>query len=281
MAQATQIQIGDFVFNAHEAGNPAHELVILLHGFPESSYMWLPLMDEIAGKGYYCVAPDQRGYSPGARPKAKSHYQMQYLRKDVTDMAAALGKSRYHLVGHDWGAFVGWSVAAHHPDQVISWSALSVPHPGAFARAFRNSREQRYKSRYIKWFMMPILSEFMLRRGNFRSFRQMWRRSSDDERDYNLGIFRGRGALTAALNYYRANFGKGGREKMSHIQVPCVFIWGEHDIAVSREAAENNQEFVDGSYQFVELNAGHWLIQTAFDECREVILNHIFSNSTA
>ena len=123
--------------------------------------------------------------------------------------------------------------------------------------------------------MIPVLSEMLLRRGNFKVFRKMWRRSDPEEQEYNLKVFRSKGALTASLNYYRANFGSRRGEKTGNNAVPCLFIWGNHDIAVSHAAAEGNAQFMEGDYQFLELEAGHWLMQSAFAECKEAIASHI------
>lgn len=275
MVKEGSINTGEFQFKYHYLGNEQDELVLFLHGFPESSYMWLRLMEEIAPRGYFCVAPDLRGYSPAARPAGTEQYHLRHLKNDVRQIADALEKERFHLVGHDWGAFIGWSTAFHHAGQILSWTALSVPHPAAFAKAIKENKEQRKKSSYIKWFMIPYLSEWLIRRNNFWSFRKLWRRSSPEEQAYNLAIFKDKGALTAALNYYRANLGKGKSEKLGDIKVPTLFIWGKHDLAVSTYAAERNEVYMKGPYQFLSLDSGHWLIQSSFEEIRSALLNHL------
>lgn len=279
MAKRDTIKASGLEFECHFSGLESDDLIIFLHGFPESSFMWIKLMDEMALNGYYCVAPDLRGYSPKARPSDTDSYQMKFLREDVIQIADALGRDRFHLVGHDWGAFIGWNTAAHYPNRIISWTALSIPHPGAFAKALKENKKQRKKSSYIKYFMIPYLSEWFIRRKDFKSFKKLWRKAEPEEQAYNMAIFKGKGALTASLNYYRANLGKGKSEKIENITVPTLFIWGQHDLAVSEYAAELNSEYVSGPYQFLALDSGHWLMQSSYEDVKIAIAKHIRNQS--
>jgi len=112
--------------------------VILLHGFPESSLMWQPLLDEAAAQGYRVVAFDQRGYSPNARPTEVSAYQIDNLVSDILAVADQVGFDTFHLVGHDWGAGVGWKTVMDFPERIHTWTAMAVPHSGVFFKALTN-----------------------------------------------------------------------------------------------------------------------------------------------
>lgn len=275
MVQCTSLVVGEFEFSAHHSGDPENDLVIFLHGFPESSIMWSGLMEMVSARGFYCFAPDLRGYSAGACPHGIKNYSMELLRQDVTNIADTLGREKFHLVGHDWGALIGWSTAFQFSGRIKSWSALSVPHSRSFVKAYKTSREQRKKSSYIRWFMLPVLPELLIRRADFKTFRKLWRRSEPSEVSYNLKIFRNKASLNAALNYYRANFARGKRDTPGEIIVPSLFIWGRHDLAVSRAAAEGNKAYMAGPYRFLELDAGHWLVQSAFKEVAAAVFEHI------
>jgi len=205
MSTKRQIKIDSLTFDCRVAGKKEDELVILLHGFPESAYMWLGLMKDISALGFYCIAPNQRGYSNGARPTGKKHYTLEKLAKDIIDIAKAIGKKKFHLIGHDWGAGVGWKVVHDHPDSILSWTGISVPHIQAFFEAIINDKAQRKMSRYINTFQWPILPEMKIRKNDFEIFRKLWKNSSKAEIEDYLYIFRGKKALTAALNYYRSN----------------------------------------------------------------------------
>ncbi len=268
------IQVDKLEFNYLESGNASDPMIMLLHGFPESSYMWRGLMDELATQGYYCIAPDMRGYSPNACPKGKYEYTISKIASDIVGIAA-LKQDKFHLIGHDWGAAIGWYLAYNHPDKLISYSALSVPHNSAFTKALKTDSIQKRKSQYMLWFQMPMLPEIYIRRNDFKGFRKLWKRMDPEEIEYNLSIFRNKKCLKGALNYYRANFKGKPEHRIGHIEVPTLFIWGNRDIAISETAAMANHKYMPEDYRFIELDAGHWLIQAAYPEVRDAILDHL------
>ena len=275
MAELQTIHIGEFEFNSWVAGNENEELVILLHGFPEASIMWTGLMDHLAERGFFCVAPDMRGYSQGACPKGVKNYTVDKLCTDILNIADALEKDRFHLVGHDWGAAIGWNLVYNNPERILSWAALSVPHNKAFAKAFKTDPVQKKKSRYIGLFLWPYFPEILIRRDNFKWFRKLWRNCSDAELNYYLSIFRRKASLTGALNYYRANLRRGKMQPIRYIQTPTLFIWGKKDLAVGEIAAKGTEAFMKGDYTFLELDGGHWLIQTNYEGVTSAISRHL------
>ena len=183
------IKINTLSLDCRTSGNSDNELVIFLHGFPESSFMWINLMQDISALGFYCVAPNMRGYSETARPKGKKHYTIDKLVQDVLDLAKAFNKEKFHLVTHDWGAVVGWQALDNHSGKILSFTSLSIPHIKAFAYAITNDAEQQKKSRYIKNFQIPFLPEMGIRKNDFKLFRKLWKHSSVEEVDDYLSIF--------------------------------------------------------------------------------------------
>jgi pimeloyl-ACP methyl ester carboxylesterase len=147
-------------FTADVAGPVDGPLVLLLHGFPESRHSWREALPELAKAGYRAVAPDQRGYSPGARPDPVdlSNYAFDKLVNDALEIAAAAGceARRFHLVGHDWGGQVSWGVANTNPQRLASLTVLSRPHPLAFRRALQDPKgDQKHRSRHHGKFLEP------------------------------------------------------------------------------------------------------------------------------
>ena len=275
MTDTIKLKIGALKFDCRVSGNEADELVIFLHGFPETSCMWQQLMDKVSTQGFYCLAPNLRGYSKNACPKGTKNYKVTQLREDILGIAGILNKDKFHLVGHDWGAVIGWGLTFYHPDRILSWSGLSVPHTSAFGKALKVDKDQKKRSRYIMWFLLPFIPEFMIRRNDFQVFRKLWKHSSDEEREDYLSVFRRRESLTAALNYYRANIGRGKAERIGDINVPTLFIWGRNDKAIGSFAAENNQHYMKGPYTFLDLDGGHWLIQTNYNEVEAAVTDHL------
>ncbi|WP_445382995.1 alpha/beta fold hydrolase [Robiginitalea sp. IMCC43444] len=279
--QIRKIRIDEFEFDCRVSGKEENELVILLHGFPETSYMWINLMEELSPLGYYCVAPDMRGYSKDACPKGVHNYTVQKLSGDILNIAAAMHADKFHLIGHDWGAGIGWNIVFQNPEKIISWTALSVPHPRGFAKAIKSDKEQRKKSRYIGQFLVPVIPEIMLRKNDFKKFRRLWKHSSKEELNNYLSVFRRKYTLTAALNYYRANLGKRNRQAVGEITRPTLFIWGKKDLAIGKVAAENNHKYMKGDYTFLDLDGGHWLIQTNYNEVKKAVIEHLKKNKSA
>lgn len=283
MAQKTtakSLRIGPLEFDCRVCGDPGNALVVLLHGFPETSIMWAGLMEQLAELGFYCVAPDMRGYSKNACPRGVKQYTLEKLTDDVLQLATALKKKRFHLVGHDWGAAIGWNVTYQHPDRILSWCALSVPHTRAFFEAYKTDPVQKKKSRYISFFLIPFLPELLIRRNDFKGFRRLWKNSSAEEVQHYLSVFRNKACLTGALNYYRANIGKRKTVPIGEILTPTLFIWGKNDLAIGETAVKGNASYVKGDYTAITLDAGHWLIQTHFREVAGAISKHLTAHKT-
>lgn len=283
MLNTIELKIGDLVFDCRVDGNQESELVILLHGFPETSHMWINLMKDFSDMGFYCVAPNLRGYSKGACPKGVNHYSLDKLAKDVIEIARYFKKSKFHLVGHDWGAAIGWKVVHDHQSEILSWTALSVPHLQGFGTAIVKDDQQRKMSQYIRSFQWPVLPEKKIKKNDFELFRKLWKNSDSDEISDYLTVFRNRNQLTAAINYYRSNYkllrkAVKGRI-LGDIHVPTLFIWGNKDLAIGSVSVDNSHQYIKNNYQYIELDTGHWLIQTKYDELRDSILKHIKDNT--
>ena len=277
----TIIQVGPLSFRARVANlGGTGDAIILLHGFPQTSATWQPLIAAAALRGYRVIAFDLRGYSPGARPKAVSAYTREPLIEDVIGVADAAGFDRFHLVGHDWGSAVGWSVLLAHPERVISWSSLSIAHPYAFEEAVRTDPEQRKRSRYIQFFRLPWLPELMLAFNRLQVFRSlMYHCMPTEHADEYLRVFAEPGALTGVLNYYRALGLSRAPPSGPNVDRPVLFIWGNRDPAAGRKAVDAQDQYIKGPYTKLELDAGHWLLERRTDEVIDAVLAHIQSAS--
>jgi len=279
--QIRKIRTKEFEFDCRVSGNEENELIILLHGFPETSFMWINLMKKLSSIGYFCLAPDMRGYSKNASPKGVKNYTIKKLSGDILNIADAINVNKFHLIAHDWGAGIGWNIVYNNAEKIISWTALSVPHSRGFRKAIKMDKEQRKKSRYIGWFLFPVIPEIMLRKNDFEKFRKLWKHSSPEELNNYLSVFRRKYSLTAALNYYRANFKKVNNQPVGDITTPTLFIWGKNDLAIGKVAAENNHKYMKGDYTFIEMDGGHWLIQSNYLEVEKAIIEHLTKYKTA
>lgn len=270
------VKANDLEFSVDVRGDAANTPVILLHGFPEAAVMWDKFMAELVTKNYYAIAPNQRGYSSGARPENIEAYDIEYLASDIMAIADELGLKKFHLVGHDWGAVVGWKLAADHSDRIISYSAISVPHIDSFTKAYREDAEQFEASGYIRFFQKTILPEFALANNDYEKLQSIWASHEATEIEQYLNIFKQEGAMTAAINWYRANFSAfEGDIVVGQAKVPTTFIWGNGDRAIKRSGVDETRDLVDAEYQFIEMDATHWIIQEEYETLTGHILAHM------
>ena len=272
------IQANGLTFRAreHGAGSP----VVLLHGFPETSRMWAPLMERLAEEGFHCLAPDQRGYSPGARPADPAEYIYDHFAADVFALMDAMGWERAHVIGHDWGSLAGWAVVDAKPERVLSWLPMAVPHIKAFGTAIRENEEQRQKSGYIDLFRQAGTAEAALSANDFQALRNIYKDTHPaDEIEEYIDVLSQPGALTGALNWYRGTSGihpdrdDGG--DWGPVATPTLHFWGNQDMAVGRAATLACREYMTGPYELIELNCGHWIVQEAFEEIVGPIVAHL------
>lgn len=271
------LEVGGLTFDALAAGPDDGPLVLLLHGFPQTSHAWRPLLGPLAAAGYRAVAPDQRGYSPGARPAGDAAYDMDELVGDVAGLADVLGADRFHLVGHDWGGAVAWQAAVALADRVRTLTSLSTPHPRALGDALRGDLggDQASRSSYMDLFVAEGTAA-MMTADDAAGLRMIFEGSglSGDPTPYveALGTEE---ALDAALAWYRA-----ARTRLAgslgDVSVPTLYVWGTEDIALGREAAEATASHVSGPYHFVALDGvGHWLVESAPDVVTDLVLDHL------
>ncbi|MBT2267736.1 alpha/beta fold hydrolase [Rhodococcus erythropolis] len=267
-----EIPVGDLTFDVLISGPDDGIPLVALHGFPESAASWGKVTPLLTAAGYRVIAPNQRGYSAGARPEGVDAYKIEHLVADVVGLLDALGLPDAHLVGHDWGSAVAWQVAGRHPNRIRSLTAISVPHPTAFGWALREDEDQKQRSSYIGLLRQEGKAEEVLSEDNFRRLRSMFDGQIDPEfADEHIRVLSGDGALTGALNWYRAmtrDFGD-----IDRTTVPTTYVWSTGDTALGRAGAERCGEFVDAPYEFVVLDGGsHWIPEERAEELAEAIL---------
>ncbi|SEO12362.1 Pimeloyl-ACP methyl ester carboxylesterase [Rhodospirillales bacterium URHD0017] len=281
MADSTSIRTrSGLTFTADVAGPPAGPLVLLLHGFPESRHSWRAALPALANAGYRAVAPDQRGYSAGARPEPAdlSNYAFDKLVNDAIEIVAAAGHDgrRFHLVGHDWGGQVSWGVAAAHPKRLASLTIMSRPHPKSFRRALEKpDGEQKNRSRHHRAFLDAETGKLLLadnaRRLRDGLFGQGVPAAAMEE---HLSVLGTPPAMEAALAWYRANVGLAA--DIGTIEVPTLYIWGDADATVGPDAAHGTGEFIAAAFAMEVLpGVGHFIMDQAPAKAAELLLAHL------
>ena len=268
-----RLPVGDLTFDALTAGPANGRLVVLLHGFPQTSWSWRHVIPVLAEAGYRVVAPDQRGYSPGARPDGVSAYRMPALVGDVIGMLDALGVERADVVGHDWGAAVAWQLAGRHPGRVRTLTAVSVPHPLAFVEALRTDDDQRRRSQYMKLFQSEGAAEQMLLGGGLRAAFGQAVEAVDADR--YVALMEEPGVLTTCLSWYRAQ-DLADISDLAATTVPTLYVWSDDDAALGPVAAHATASHVCGPYRFEVLpGVSHWVPEQAPQQLTGWLLEHL------
>lgn len=250
---------------------------VLLHGFPESSIMWSDLSEAAANEGFRVLSFDQRGYSPGARPKGKSSYHIDSLVADVMAVTEALGIDSFHLVGHDWGAVVGWKTVMDFPENIKTWTALTIPHIGVFFHGIINDPEQKKRSAYIDKLKIPLIPEmlYLLRQEKFyEPLKETW--TAEQIQEYQ-SIQNEPRAITSMMNWYRALDNEAIANDPAYkkrIDVPTLFMLGDKDKVVAPSLIPKQVLFLKNEFKFVKLDAGHSLMQMKADTIIPLILDH-------
>jgi len=276
----TQARIASFehdglVFDVLDSGPLDGPVVVLLHGFPERASSWSRVSALLNEHGLRTIAPDQRGYSPRARPRGRAAYGMSRLVGDVLALIDEVGVP-VHLVGHDWGAAVAWTTAARRPDRVLTLTAVSVPHPAAFLRSLLSSR-QALKSWYFLLFQIPGLVELIARRFPrvlARGLRGSGMTAADVDR-FHSGVV-AYGALSGGLGWYRGlPFSAPGGVRR-RVSVPTTHVWSDGDTALTRRGAELSAAYVSAPYELVVLTGvSHWVPTQAPAELAAAVLARV------
>lgn len=277
-------------FDVDDTGSPGGDVVVLLHGWPQDRTAWQSVAPRLTDAGLRVLAPDLRGYSPGARPQRHLDYEITELVGDVVALLDEAGAETAHVVGHDWGGALAWAVAGRHPDRVTTLTVLSTPSPSGLAHGVRHGDQLRH-SWYMALFALPVVPVLF-----FRLFAQQILERIGMPRDravHDAARLKTPGAAEGTFNWYRAALSptliwrnrrqRGARRGPADRPViPTAYMWGARDPAFSEvstnhtvhQLRERAGERTDLAHA-LELDAGHWLLETHPETVAEVVLDRI------
>jgi pimeloyl-ACP methyl ester carboxylesterase len=275
-----RVALDGITLNVVEAGEgPA---LLLLHGFPDRATLWAHQIEVLAAQGFRVIAPDLRGFGDSDRPAEVEAYGLRTVIGDLVGLLDHLGVGEVRVAGHDWGALVAWALTASAPERITRLAAFSVGHPHAFAGA---GHGQKQLSWYMLWFQFPGVAEAQMPADDWRWFRD-WAhegtaRGADPLLDQQLTDLERPGALTAGLNWYRANMppeifaATTGALQMPAIRCPVLGVWSEGDIALTERQMTDSQRYVSGPWRYERIpRVGHWIPAHAPDRTSQLLLEH-------
>ena len=262
-----------------EAGSG--ELVILLHGFPDCWYSWRHQIKALSTQ-YHVVAPDLRGYN---ETDNTGPFDIETLREDVIQLINHLGSKQAHIIGHDWGGAIAWSLAISNPEVVQTLGICNIPHPANFFKGLRTFTQLK-RSWYIFFFQIPLLPERLLARNNYQGFARLMSRikpNTDEDVKFYVNSWKKYG-LSGGINWYRAmarNIVKGKtsltQNLNSSMQVAArtTMIWGEKDFALGKELTFDTDQYVPDLAIFYLPDNGHFVQQEAPETVNKLLLEHL------
>jgi pimeloyl-ACP methyl ester carboxylesterase len=278
-ARTGTIEVGPFVFTVDRAGPRAGPPALFLHGFPQSRHAWRAQVEALSAAGFRCVAPDQRGYSAGARPSEPEAYGVPNLVGDALGLMDAIGAQQFHLIGHDWGGQLAWLIAGlYAPERVLSLAVLSRPHPAAFARAMRDDAAQATRSAHHRAFQDADAAARLRADGLARLRRSLIAQGVPARTaSAYLRILGQPGALEAAIAWYKmAGSTSPSPDAAAPVRQRTLYVWGDADATVGRMAAEGTAAHVAGPYRFEVIEGGgHFLTDQVPDRMSRLLLEHL------
>jgi pimeloyl-ACP methyl ester carboxylesterase len=273
------VDAGEMHFEVHTCGDPdAERLALFLHGFPELAYSWRHQLPLLADLGYLAWAPNQRGYGRTTRPARVADYHIDHLLQDVAALIDASGAKSVTLIGHDWGGLVAWIFAMRDVRALERLVIMNLPHPQRFYEHLQHDPVQRRRSRYERFFQLPWLPEALFRMRGARAVGEAFRRMAVDKTRFSddvLDVYRRHalepGAMTAMLNWYRANsFRQICAGTWPVLDTPTLMVWGEADTALGVEMTAGTEELVR-DFTLRTLHASHWVQQDAPEEVNAIL----------
>lgn len=275
-----QVLANGMSFTVDEAGE-GDAVALLLHGFPESRRSWREQLPMLADLGWRAVAPDLRGYGGTSRPAERSAYVIDHLVEDAAALFDALGAKRRLLIAHDWGALIAWVFAIERARPLDGLVIMNVPHPAIYLDHIRRSPAQWLKSWYVLFFQLPWLPEALLTANRARAVGRSFSQSAidpscftDEIIDHYRDNAAAPGAMTAMINYYRANvaqLGRWGPGRAPKIETPVLMVWGEQDPFLGVALTQGYQPYV-ADLTLVRLpGVSHWVQQEAAGRVNDVV----------
>jgi len=246
------------------------EPVLLLHGFPDSNFLWRGVIPRLVEAGYRVLAPDQRGFGLSEAPDGVEHYDMNLIASDAVAILDELGIEKAKLVAHDWGAMIGWLLAGTYPHRFESYVAISVGHPKAYAAA---GFEQKRKGWYVLFFQLRGIAEKVFMADDWSIFRKTV--ENHPELDHWIEDLSRPGRLTAGMDWYRANLSKLWKAEFPRVKIPVFGIWSTGDVALAEDQMIGSAAYVDASWQYERLeDISHWVPVDAPDTLSDLIISY-------
>ena len=276
------------------AGETGRPVLMFLHGFPEAAFVWdglLTYFSQPQNGGYYCIAPNLRGFEHSSAPADVASYRPKHLVHDIAALIDLQGAPLACLVAHDWGGAVAWNLAASQPHLTKKLAIINSPHPGTFLRELQNSPVQQAASAYMNFLIRPD-AEALLAADDFRRLWGLFAAFSATDSNSNSNSNNSNNSehswltqavkaqyravwqrgLTGPLNYYRASPLRPATPQdpaaaavtiprsLLEVHLPTLVIWGMKDKALCPALLDGLDDFVHRLQLHRIEDATHWIV---------------------
>ncbi len=247
-------------------------VILLLHGWPDTSIMWDEVTPDLVAAGYRVAVPDLRGCGQSDKPAELTSYAMHHLIGDIANIVEALGVEKFTVVGHDWGAALAWGVALTRPDLVERIVVVSVGHPSSLRTA---GLEQQIKSWYMLLFSYEGVGEAFLRKNDYQAMRR-W--TGHPRVEAVITELERDGQMEAHLKWYRANVAPNAfvvdPPTLPPVSVPVLGIWSSGDFALTERQMTNSASYCASGFEYLRLEGfGHWVPLEAPHELSRAVID--------
>lgn len=262
--QSLYYEVNGLKLHVLACGNNKNKTLLLLHGFPEPALAWKAQLQFFASKGYYALAPDQRGYNKSSKPKGVKEYTIEKLVQDMVSLIQQVTTDKVVVVGHDWGGGVAWHLAMYYPQMLHKLVIINMPHPHVMLQTLKKNPQQMLRSTYILFFQIPLIPQWLLRAFNFKILKQTLIKTAQKDTfstellQHYQDAWEQPGAITSMLNWYRAyKYSKQSPDK--NVVVPTLIIWGDKDQFLIKEMAPKSAARCSNSKLEMINDATHWI----------------------
>lgn len=251
-----KLKLSDITIAYYDEGEG--DPIFMLHGFPDSADVWRKMIPVFISNGYRVIAPDMRGFGESDIPEKKEDSAISFILKDILELKGKLGiQQPAKLIAHDWGANIGWMLASFYPKEFDSYVAISVGHP--YAYELDGGFEQKKKGWYTMAFLFEGMAEKLFSQNDWAGFR-VFTQNHSELAEHWLPDLKRKGRFTAALNLYRANL----EPTEKNLEIPSTPLnvlgfYGRKDLYLSESQMTESKKYIDGRFDYVPVEGGHWL----------------------
>ncbi len=271
---ATRIELNGARYYVRDS-EMGKECILLIHGWPDDGSVWQEQVPVLVEAGYRIICPDLLGYGLSEAPAEIERYQMSNLVNDFVTLFERLDLEKVHCIAHDYGAVIGWELAAH-TDCLKTYTAMSVGHLAEFLTVSIENLQMQW----IYFLNIQNIAPELYKANNGRFFQEVLRthpkREQIVEKALQPGIFDNMQKLEKAnpVPQYLLAVLKKQLPDFVPVKVPTFGIWSEKDDFLWESQMKDSDKYIRAEWQYERIEgAGHWFMLEQPEQTNQLLLN--------